>query len=109
MSQVASVRWEKKLSSIFSVINGVKQGAVLSSILFCIYIDELIKRLRRNKTGCWINGNFVGVIVYADDIILLSPTLDGLQEMIKTCSDYTTQHLAHITIPRKVKQNVCLF
>ena len=88
MSQVASVIWEKKLSSIFSVTNGVKQGAVLSSILFCIYIDELIKRLRRNKTGCWLNGNFVGVIVYADDIILLSPTLDGLQEMIKTCSDY---------------------
>ena len=92
MSQVASVRWEKKLSSIFGVTNGVKQGAVLSSILFCIYIDELIKRLRRNKTGCWINGNFVSVIVYADDIVLLSPTLDGLQEMIKTCSDYTTQH-----------------
>ena len=54
MSQVASVRWEKKLSSIFSVTNGVKQGAVLSSILFCIYINELIKRLIRNKTGCWI-------------------------------------------------------
>ena len=71
MSQVASVRWEKKLSSIFSVTNGVKQGAVLSSILFCIYIDELIKRLRRNKTGCWINGNFVGVIVYADDIVFI--------------------------------------
>ena len=87
MSQVASVRWEKKLSSIFSVTNGVKQGAVLSSILFYIYIDELIIRLRRNKSG-----NFVGVIVYADDIVLLSPTLDGLQEMIKTCSDYTTQH-----------------
>ena len=42
--------------------------------IFCIYIDELIKRLRRNKTGCRINGNFVGVIVYADDIVLLSPT-----------------------------------
>ena len=113
MSQVASVRWEKKLSSIFSVTNGVKQGAVLSYILFCIYIDELIKRLRRNKTGFWLNGNFVGVIVYADDIVLLSPTLDGLQEMIKTCSDYTTQHnlsfSTHKTIQRKVKQNVCLF
>ena len=91
MSQVASVRWEQEMSGTFNVTNRVKQGAILSSILFCIY-DELIKTLRRNKTGCWINGNFVGVIVYADDIVLLSPTLDRLQEMIKNCSDYSKHH-----------------
>ena len=72
------------MSGTFSVTSGVKQGAILLSILFCIYIDELIKTLRTNKTGCWINGNFVGVIVYANDIVLLSPTLGGLHEMIKT-------------------------
>ena len=81
-----------KLSDTFSITNGVKQGAVLSSILFCIYIDDLIKRLRRNRTGSWINGDFVGIIVYADDIVLLSPTLDGLQEMINTCSEYAKYH-----------------
>ena len=38
--------------------------------------------LRRNRTGCWING------MYADDMWLLSPTQDGLQEMVQICSDY---------------------
>jgi len=30
---------------------------------------------------------FVGCILYADDIILLSPSGDGLQQMLDTCSE----------------------
>ena len=92
VSQSANVRWGKEVSKSFRITNGVKQGAVPSAILFCVYIDELITKLRRNKTGCWIDGNFVGIIVYADDIVLLSPTLGGLQEMIDICSDYAGKH-----------------
>ena len=92
VSQSANVRWGKEVSKSFMITNGVKQGAVLPAILFCVYIDELITKLRRNKTGCWIDGNFVGIIVYADDIVLLPPTLGGLQEMIDICSDYAGKH-----------------
>ena len=67
-------------------------GAVLSSVLFCVYIDDLIKTLRKKKTGRWIKNSFVGIIVYADDIVLLSPSIDGLQEMIDTCSDFAGKH-----------------
>jgi len=31
-------------SDYFSVVNGVKQGAVLSPVLFCAYIDDLLLR-----------------------------------------------------------------
>ena len=92
MSQTAKVRWEGTVSDAFSILNGVKQGAVLSAILFCVYIDDLIKELRKNRDGCWLNGEFVGIIVYADDIVLLSPSLDGLQNMIDTCSRYAKSH-----------------
>ena len=92
ISQMATVRWESNLSHSFCITNGIKQGAVLSAILFCVYIDDLIKQLRRNRTGCWVNGDFVGVIVYADDIVLLSPTIDGLQEMVSTCQQYAKSH-----------------
>ena len=73
-------------------MNGVKQGAVLSAILFCIYIDDLIKELRRNRDGCWMKNVFVGITVNADDIVLLSPSIDGLQNMINTCSRYAKTH-----------------
>ena len=64
----------------------------MSAILFCVYIDDLIKELRRKSDGCWINGKFVGIAVYADDIVLLSPSLDGLQNMVNTCSRYAKKH-----------------
>ena len=104
-SQTANVRWGTKVSNFFKITNGVKQGAVLSATLFCIYIDELIKRLRRNRTGCWIDGNYVGIIVYADDIVLLSPTLDGLQEMIDTCSNYAINHNLSFSTHENVKKS----
>ena len=90
--QLANVRWNGVLSDSFFVRNGVKQGAVLSTILYCIYIDSLFTHLRKRKTGCWVNGTYVGIVAYADDLMLLSPTLDGLQEMTKTCEDYASTH-----------------
>ena len=112
MTQTAKVKWEGTVSDAFSVLNGVKQGAVLSAILFCIYIDDLLKELRRNRDGCWINGSFVGIIVYADDIALLSPSVDGLQNMINTCSRYAKSHnLAFSTHenPKKSKTKCLAF
>ena len=92
MSQTAWVKWKGTLSDAFSIVNGVKQGAVISAILFCIYIDDLMKELRRNRDGCWINDVFVGACVYADDVALLSPSIDGLQNMIDTCSQFANEH-----------------
>ena len=39
-----------------------------------------------------MNGTYVGIVAYADDLLLLSPTLNGLQEMTKTCEDYGNIH-----------------
>ena len=69
LNQNAVVKWEGSVSDAFAIINGVKQGAVLSAVLFCIYIDDLLKEMRRNRDGCWINMEYVGIIVYADEVV----------------------------------------
>ena len=91
-NQIVNVKWNGLLSYTFTMKNGVKQGAVLSALLFCVYVDALFKILRKKRTGCWINNNYIGILGYADDIFLLSPTRDGLQEMVKPCDDYATHH-----------------
>ena len=112
MNQSAQVKWKGSLSEAFSIVNGVKQGAVISAILFCVYIDDLIKVIRRNKDGCWINDTFVGVIIYADDIALLSPSLDGLQNMIDSCNNYAKKHNLNFSTdvnPQKSKTKCVAF
>ena len=91
-NQVANVRWNNEYSRYFTIKNGVKQGAILSAVLYCVYTNELFAKLRRLKIGCHVNKTYVGVVGYADDLLLLSPSLDGLQEMLKVCEEYTNSH-----------------
>ena len=90
--QYANVKWNGHKSANFPINNGVKQGAVLSAILFCVYINDLFNVLRRNRSGCWIRDQFCGMLGYADDIMLISPSLEGLQDMINECASYMGRH-----------------
>ena len=63
-----------KLSENFSVSNGVRQGGVLSPILFIVYIDELLTRLESQAVGCYWSHYFIGDLGYADNIVLLAPS-----------------------------------
>ena len=90
-NQRIRVRWNTCLSDISGISNGVKQGAVLSPILFTDYIDNLLARLRESGVGCHIGGVFAGAFGYADDIVLLAPSLDALRHMIGICEDYAQE------------------
>ena len=88
MFQVCKVDWNGASSESFNVMNGVRQGAVLSPTLFSIYIDELFSILKHSGYGCHINNYFYGLIGYADDLVLLSPDIFGLQQMLDITNNY---------------------
>jgi len=48
------VSWAGVMSDYFSALNGVNQGGVVSPILFCIYIDDLLISLSQSGVGCYI-------------------------------------------------------
>jgi len=48
-SSVARVSWNGIFSQSFTVENGVRQGGVVSPVLFCLYIDGLLQRLLRGS------------------------------------------------------------
>ena len=81
-----------RFPDFFKIRNGVKQGAVLSAVLNCVYTNGLLEELRRLNLGCCIGQNYVGIIGYADDLFLMCPTLDGLQKMLKVCESYAESH-----------------
>jgi hypothetical protein len=87
-NQRGVVDWAGTHSNFFPIKNGVRQGAILSPFLFNIYIDEITAKLKNSTYGCWFGMNFVGVFEYADDIVILCPSLRGLRKMLAICSDH---------------------
>ena len=90
--QKLQVKWNNHTSYKFNVTNGVRQGGVLSPFLFTVYMDELLVTLKNNGVGCHMGHHFVGAFGYADDIILLCPSLEGMREMVKICEHYAAIH-----------------
>ena len=72
----------------FPIGNCVKQGGVLSPHFYCIYTDDMFTLRREKKTGCLVEGKFIVILGYATDLLLLSTSLDALEEMIKSCGYY---------------------
>ena len=81
-NQSIQVQWQDSLSGVFSMRNGVKQGAVLAAVLFTVYIDGSLQRLQTSGVGSHIREVFTGAFGQADDIISLSPSVDALRHMI---------------------------
>lgn len=83
----ALVRWNGALSRCVELLCGVRQGGVLSPVLFALYVDNIIVRLRSAKLGCSISNIYIGCVMYADDLLLLSASVSILQSMINICAD----------------------
>ena len=89
--QLTRTEWKGQYSDTFTSANGIRQGSITSPLLYCLYMDELLVRLKKSGIGCWIGAHYLGAISYADDLTLLSPSHNGLQEMIKTCEEYAVE------------------
>ena len=92
ISQTLCVRWSNTVSSTFQCSNGVKQGGVLSPVLFCTYMDALLSRLKTLGLGCHIGRHYVGAVCYADDLTLISPTRSAAQAMLDACDRFAREY-----------------
>ena len=71
-------RWGSLARTKFWVFNRVKQDAVLPPILFAVYLDDIYLQLKDSGSGGHIGKPYVGSLRYADDTVLMGPSLNGL-------------------------------
>ncbi len=90
--QKSRTTWNNVYSEYFDSVNGVRQGGVVSPIMFTIYMDELIIRLEKSGYGCFIGHEFYGCLGYADDFVILCPSVKGLQKMVDLCAEFGVEY-----------------
>jgi len=91
-SHVTRVLWNGIFSNPFSVKNGVKQGGIVSLILFCVYLDGLLGMLNNAKVGCHVGDQCLAAFGYADDLVLLAPTVRAMRVLLNICDDFAVNY-----------------
>ena len=81
-SSKSAVRMNGHIGEWFKVITGVRQGCILSPLLFAIAVDWVMRRATHNGAGiAWVDGKKLSDLDFADDIALLSDNHADMQTL----------------------------
>ena len=84
-----AVKINNKTTQFFNYNKGVLQGNPLSPILFNIFINEIFKKVQNTNSMLTLDGtNYFNALMYADDLILLSTTEEGLQNSLDSLYEF---------------------
>ena len=84
----SAVLWQSATSRSFPIMQGVRQGAILSPLLYYIFVNELLVTLQNSGHGAYIDSIFCGAPMYADDLALICDSPSDLQAMLDIVSSY---------------------
>ena len=87
---VTTIKWNGVRSQQVPLLSGVKQGGILSPLLFALFVDVVLSKLERSGLGCYISYKCYNSFMYADDLILVSSTVTDLQCLFNRCSEILT-------------------
>jgi hypothetical protein len=84
--------------------SGVRQGGVLSPDLFAVYFDDIVMKVQNSNLGCHRSFICSSIFLYADDILLLAPSVHALQLLLKVCEE----ELEWLNMSLNVTKSMCL-
>ena len=75
-------------SSPFNIQRGIRQGGVLSSLFYLVFINDLVEELDKSNLGVSVCDIKAGNPTLVDDLTLITRSPLLLQRMINICADY---------------------
>ncbi|KAL1447433.1 hypothetical protein WDU94_013960 [Cyamophila willieti] len=82
-NQTAAVRLNQDSSEAILIQKGVRQGCVLSPLLFNVYSETIFKEtIAEINKGIKINNRMVNNLRYADDTVIMASNVEDLQQML---------------------------
>ncbi len=82
----------------FEVHTGLRQGCILSPLLFNMYINDLALYLKSLNVGVSISDEIVCILLYADDIVLIAESAEDLQILLNALNDWCSTNDMSINI-----------
>ena len=108
MNEKCKIKVGGMLSDTFDANQGVRQGCILSPLLFNIFISdlpEIISKMENNPAKIGPDET-LSCILWADDLVMISESKEGLTKMLQDLSDFSTKNGLKIN-QDKTKCMVC--
>ncbi|XP_023211846.1 uncharacterized protein LOC111614711 [Centruroides sculpturatus] len=83
-----SIRAHDSLTESIPINSGVCQGCPLSPLLFNVVVETAIRSVTELHHGYKLHGEEINILAYADDLVLISSTPDGLQQQLDRLTDW---------------------
>jgi len=77
---------------------------VLSPYLFACFIDSMVDKVKLSGVGCYVNMACMSLFLYADDILLVVPSVSSLQRILRLCE----AELEWLDIRVSTKKSSCI-
>jgi hypothetical protein len=100
-----SVKLDNKLTGPFKSQLGVKQGDVLNPNIFKIFLNDFGTLIDKSEIGAKLSHNTIGCLSYADDLVLISDSKQGLQKQLDILDTYCKDWCLTVSI-NKTKKNI---
>ena len=84
----SQLRLNGLLSESFNVTSGVRQGDIMSPVLFSMFLNDLATGIKDLNCGVQISDNNLSILLYADDIVFIAPSESALQTMLTFVSEW---------------------
>ena len=94
------IRLNGKMTEWFDVNTGLKQGCVLSPIMFNIFINNLIDAIKSLDIGVNIDDEKIGILLYADDIVLMAENENDLQVLLNVLSKWCATNCLNVNLDK---------
>ena len=88
------------ISEEFLYTIGVRQGFVLSPLLFNLFINDISDLLKKERCGISVGDALIYILLYADDIVLTADNEHDLQKMINKLQQFCSQSGMHLNVPK---------
>ena len=97
-NSTCSIRIGQNQTGPFSYARGVRQGSILSLLLFNLFINDVPFSFEKILSDPFVlpNGAKLNSLLYADDLVILSRSKIGLQNCLNTLSSYCSTRLLSI-------------
>ena len=82
-NQTACIKWENKWGESRFLDKGVRQGGILSPLLFNYYINDILTKISRIEHGCKFGLLRINIISYADDMVIVAHNINSLNIIYK--------------------------